>query len=189
MDETSSARLNMVESQVRTADVTDLRIQDAMRRIPREAFLPAARAYQAYADVEPEYAPGRRLLRPRDVAKLVQLAAPVAGEQGLAIAAPYAASLLEACGVSVTRFDDEALARPPAGPFDILVCEGAMGQIPAEWLEALSVGGRAVVIERQGPAGRAVVYLRTAEGFGRRTGFDATPAFLPGLEPQIGFAF
>jgi len=62
MDDTFAARLNMVESQVRTADVTDLRIQDAMRRIPREAFLPAARAYQAYADVEPEYAPGRRLL-------------------------------------------------------------------------------------------------------------------------------
>ncbi|MFM8941456.1 MAG: protein-L-isoaspartate O-methyltransferase family protein [Phenylobacterium sp.] len=189
MDDTFTARLNMVESQVRTADVTDLRIQDAMRRIPREALLPAERAYQAYADVEPDYAPGRRLLRPRDVAKLVQLAAPVAGEQGLAIAAPYAASLLEACGVSVTRFDDESLARPPAGPYDILVCEGAMGQIPAEWLEALSVGGRAVVIERQGPAGRAVVYLRTTEGFGRRTGFDSTPAFLPGLEPQVGFAF
>ena len=84
MDDTSAARLNMVESQVRTADVTDLRIQDAMRRIPRESFLPAGRAYQAYADVEPEYAPGRRLLRPRDVAKLVQLAAPVAGRQTLA---------------------------------------------------------------------------------------------------------
>ncbi|MCA6302713.1 MAG: protein-L-isoaspartate O-methyltransferase, partial [Phenylobacterium sp.] len=35
MDDTFAARLNMVESQVRTADVTDLRIQDAMRRIPR----------------------------------------------------------------------------------------------------------------------------------------------------------
>lgn len=189
MDDTSAARLNMVESQVRTADVTDLRIQDAMRRIDRESFLPAGRGYLAYADAEPEYAPGRRLLRPRDVAKLVQLAAPVAGERGLAVAAPYAAALLEACGVAVTRFDDEVLAQPPAGPFDILVCEGAMDRIPRAWLEVLSPGGRAVVIERQGPAGRAVVYLKTAEGVGRRTGFDSAPAFLPGLEPQTGFAF
>ena len=189
MDDTSAARLNMVESQVRTADVTDLRIQDAMRRIPRESFLPAGRGYQAYADVEPEYGPGRRLLRPRDVAKLVQLAAPAAGESGLAIAAPYAAALLEACGVTVTRFDDEVLARPPKGPFDVLVCEGAVGQAPEAWLAVLAVGGRAVIIERQGPAGRAVVYLRTAEGVGRRTGFDSAPAFLPGLEPQAGFAF
>ena len=161
MDDTSAARLNMVESQVRTADVTDLRIQDAMRRILREAFLPEGRAYLAYADVE----------------------------RGLAIAAPYAAAILEACGVAVSRFDGEVLARPPAGPFDILVCEGAMARIPEAWLDALSIGGRAVVIERQGPAGRAVIYLKTAEGVGRRTGFDSAPEFLPGLEPQTGFAF
>jgi len=150
MDETSSARLNMVESQVRTADVTDLRIQDAMRRIPREKLLPSDRAYLAYADTEPEYAPGRWLLRPRDVAKLIQLALPADGETALAIAAPYAAMLLEA---------------------------------------VLSLGGRAVIIERQGPTGRAVVYVKTGEGVGRRTGFDSAPAFLPGLEPQTGFVF
>ena len=189
MDDLSAARLNMVESQVRTADVTDLRIQDAMRRIPREDFLPANRAHQAYADLEPEYAPDRRLLRPRDVAKLVQLIEPVAGESALAIAAPYAAALLEACGVTVTRFDEEDLFRPPAGAFNIVVCEGAVGRIPDTWLQALSVGGRAAVIERQGPAGRAVVYLKTAEGLGRRIGFDSAPAFLPGLAPQVGFVF
>ncbi|MCA6287028.1 protein-L-isoaspartate O-methyltransferase [Phenylobacterium sp.] len=189
MDETSSARLNMVESQVRTADVTDLRIQDAMRRIPREKLLPSDRAYLAYADTEPEYAPGRRLLRPRDVAKLIQLALPADGETALAIAAPYAAMLLEACGVSVTRFDDASLARPPQGPFDLLVSEGAVARIPDSWLEVLSLGGRAVIVERQGPTGRAVVYVKTGEGVGRRTGFDSAPAFLPGLEPQTGFVF
>lgn len=189
MDNTAEARLNMVESQVRTADVTDLRIQDAMRRIPREAFLPPARSYLAYADVEPEYAPGRRLLRPRDVAKLVQMAAPVAGETALAIAAPYAAALLEACGVAVTRFDGDALDLPPGGSFDIVVTEGAVAEAPSAWLAALAPGGRAALIERRGPAGRAVLHVRTPEGIGRRNGFDAAPPYLPGLEPQTGFAF
>jgi len=189
MDDTAAARLNMVESQVRTADVTDLRLQDAMRRIRREAFLPADRAYLAYADVEPEYAPGRRLLRPRDVAKLLQMAAPVAGETALAIAAPYAAALLEACGLAVTRFDGESLDQPPQGAFDLVVSEGAVSEVPAAWVAALAPGGRAAVIERRGPAGRAVLHLRTSEGLGRREGFDAAPPYLPGMEPQAGFAF
>ena len=130
MGDTAEARLNMVESQVRTADVTDLRIQDAMRRIPRESFLPEDKAFMAYADMEPEYAPGLRLLRPRDVAKLVQLAAPVAGETALAIAAPYAAARLEACDVTVVRHDGDPAGALPTGPFDILVCEGAVVRAP-----------------------------------------------------------
>lgn len=189
MDATPEARLNMVESQVRTADVTDLRVQDAMRRISRESFLPRERAHLAYADLEPEYAPGRSLLRPRDVAKLVQLAAPEAGETALAIAAPYAAALLEACGVTVVRHDGDQLDSPPDGRFDIVLAEGAVARAPEAWLDALAPGGRAVVIERSGPAGRAVVYLKTADGIGRRTGFDSAPPFLPGLEPRSGFVF
>lgn len=189
MDPSSEARTNMVESQVRTADVTDLRLQDAMRRIPRESFLPAERAYLAYADVEPEYAPGRCLLRPRDVAKLVQMTEPVAGETALAICAPYAAALLEACGLNVTRHEDGVLLRPPPGCFDVILAEGAVASAPKAWLDLLAPGGRAAIIERRGPAGRAMLYLRTEEGVGRRTGFDAAPPYLTGLEPRAGFAF
>ncbi|MDB5466231.1 MAG: protein-L-isoaspartate carboxylmethyltransferase, partial [Phenylobacterium sp.] len=58
MADLAAARLNMVESQVRPADVTDVRIHDAMREIPRERFVPD-RAYMAYADMEVAYEPGR----------------------------------------------------------------------------------------------------------------------------------
>ena len=44
MTEFATARRNMVEGQVRTADVTDLRILSAMLEIPRENFVPAAAA-------------------------------------------------------------------------------------------------------------------------------------------------
>ena len=73
MADLAAARLNMVESQVRTQDVTDVRIQDAMRAIARETFVPSGKAYLAYADLEVEYAPGRWLLKPRDVSKLSPL--------------------------------------------------------------------------------------------------------------------
>ncbi len=111
----AAARLNMVESQVRTNDVTDVRLHDAMRAIPRETLIPADKAFQAYADADVEYAPGRYLLRPREVSKMLQAARPVEGERALAIAAPYAAAVLQALGVDVERLDTEDLKALPGG--------------------------------------------------------------------------
>ena len=184
-----AARLNMVESQVRTNDVTDIRIHDAMRDIPREEFAPAGKAYLVYADAEVEYAPGRWLLKPRDVAKLLQALKPAAGERALAIAAPYAAAVLEHLGVSVTRLDDGDLKSAPGGEYDLILCEGAVSSTPPAWLAALAPGGRLGVIERDGPVGKACIYVRAADGVGRRQVFDATPPVLAGFEPHHGFAF
>ena len=43
MPDYAAQRLNMVESQVRANDVTDIRIHAAMRDIPRERFVPTAK--------------------------------------------------------------------------------------------------------------------------------------------------
>jgi protein-L-isoaspartate(D-aspartate) O-methyltransferase len=185
----AAARINMVESQVRTNDVTDVRIQDAMRDIPREQFAPAGKAYLAYADVEVEYAPGRFLLRPRDVSKLLHALRPEPGERALAIAAPYAAAVLEHMGLKVDRLDEGDLAAPRGGNYDLIVCEGGVAQAPQAWLDALAPNGRLGVIERSGRIGRAMVYGRVEEGVGKRAEFDAAAAFLPGFEPKHGFAF
>ena len=187
MADFAAARLNMVESQVRTADVTDVRIHDAMRALPREDFMPPAKSHLAYADIEVEYAPGRWLLKPRDVAKLMQALRPMPGESALAISAPYAAALLEALGVTVTRI--EAGTEPPAGTFDIVVCEGAVARAPRGWTEVLATNGRLGVVERSGPVGKACLYVKAADGVGRRELFDGFPPLLAGFEPQHGFAF
>ena len=189
MADLASARLNMVESQVRPADVTDVRIHDAMRALARESFVTPAKAYLAYADIEVEYAPGRSLLKPRDIAKLLQAVRPMPGEQALAIAAPYAAAVLEAMGLSVTRLDDADLSQPPAGAYDLIICEGAVGRAPAAWTGALAPRGRLGVVERDGPVGKACVYVRAEDGVGRREVFDATPPVLAGFATEHGFAF
>jgi len=190
MADNAAARLNMVESQVRPADVTDVRLHDAMRALEREEFLPPAKAYLAYADIEVEYAPGRWLLKPRDVAKLLQVVRPMPGERALAIAAPYAAAVLERLGLAVTRLDEGDLSQPPAGEaYDLIVCEGAVGRVPAAWLSALAPRGRLGVVERDGPVGKACVYLRTEDGVGRREVFDSTPPVMPGFAAEHGFAF
>lgn len=189
MADFAAARLNMVESQVRPADVTDVRLHDAMRALPRESFVAPDKAYLAYADIEVEFAPGRYLLKPRDVAKLMQAVRPMPGERALAIAAPYAAAMLEHLGLAVTRLEEGDLSHPPAGAYDVIVCEGAVAHAPAAWTDALALRGRLGVVERDGPVGKAAVYLRAEDGIGRREVFDATPPVLNGFAAEHGFAF
>ncbi len=189
MADFAAARLNMVESQVRPADVTDVRLHDAMRVLPRESFLPSSKAYLAYADIEAEYAPGRSLLKPRDIAKMLQAVRPMPGERALAIAAPYAAAVLERLGLAVTRLEEGDLSQLPVGDFDVIVCEGAVGRAPSSWSAALAVRGRLGVVERDGPVGKACIYLRAEDGVGRREAFDATPPIMAGFATEQGFAF
>ena len=188
MADLSAARLNMVESQVRTQDVTDVRIQDAMREIPRETFMPPGKAYLAYADLEVEYAPGRWLLKPRDVSKLLQALKPMPGERCLAIAAPYAAAVMEALGVTVERLDGADLTQVKPDAYDLIVVEGAVGRAPDAWLKGLALGGRLGVVERDGAVGQAVLYVRAEDGVGRRDLFDAFPPVNAGFALQHGFA-
>jgi protein-L-isoaspartate(D-aspartate) O-methyltransferase len=184
----ASARQTMVESQVRPADVTDVAIQDAMRTVEREALVPDKAAI-AYADAEILYAPGRWLLRPRDIAKLLQALQPRTGERALAIAAPYAAAVLEVMGLSVERVDGEDLTALPEGCFDVIVSEGAVTRAPQAWLDALAVGGRLGVVERRGPVGKARIYLNTEGRVAGREVFDSAAPFLPEFAPRPTFAF
>lgn len=190
MADLAAARLNMVESQVRTADVTDVRIHDAMRTLPREQFVPPGKAYLAYADIEVEFAPGRWLLKPRDVAKLLQTLRPMPGERALAIAAPYAAAILERLGLAVSQLVEGDLTQVPANTcYDVVICEGAVGRAPASWLAALKVGGRLGVVERDGPVGKACLYIKAEDGVGRRELFDSTPPVMAEFAVHHGFAF
>jgi protein-L-isoaspartate(D-aspartate) O-methyltransferase len=78
MSDFSTARLRMVDGQVRPSDVTDGRIIEAMLAIPREAFVPEAQRPLAYLDLDIDVsasgAPKRFLLRPAVTAKIVQAA-------------------------------------------------------------------------------------------------------------------
>ncbi len=204
------ARTNMVENQVRTNDVTDLAVQDAMREVPRERLC-GPRTALAYAEVSVEYAPGWRLAEPRTVAKLLQAIAPRPGERALAIAAPYAALLLARVGCQVTALQPPGPAAAavsvtlaeagivveegeldriaPLGPFDVMICEGGVERAPKAWTDALAAGGRLGVVERSGPGGRARLYVQADDGgLARRDIFDAAPEIMPGFGPKPAFA-
>jgi protein-L-isoaspartate(D-aspartate) O-methyltransferase len=74
----STARQNMVDSQVRPSDVTDVGIIDAMRTVPREAFVPQNQRALAYLDLDLDVGEGgpakRFLIKPVVIAKMLQAA-------------------------------------------------------------------------------------------------------------------
>jgi protein-L-isoaspartate(D-aspartate) O-methyltransferase len=111
-----AARRIMVDSQVRTSDVTDLRIIAAMLAVPRERFLPAEQAELAYLDFDvPVTAaqtgrPARRLLKPMVLAKLMQAAEVAAGDHVLDVgcATGYSSAVLARLAGSVVAIEEDA---------------------------------------------------------------------------------
>lgn len=205
-----AARQNMVESQVRVNDVTDTAIQKAMRTIARERLCAPSQAFAAYGEVDAEIAPGRYLMKPRDVSKLIHALEPKPGEKALCLGAPYAAAVLAEVGLNVVAQEGDAranavtelylkelgvevvtadLLRPAGTDYDIIITEGAVTQVPAQWLEALKVGGRLGVVHRDNAVGHAHVHLRLEQGASAREVFDSTPRMLPGFEKTVAFEF
>jgi len=114
MSELSSARQKMVDGQVRTNDVTDRRIIDAMIAVAREAFVPDDQHALAYLDRDLDVSAGgpvpRFLLAPRLSAKLLQAAEIGAGDRVLIVgcATGYLAALAARLAAQVTATESDA---------------------------------------------------------------------------------
>lgn len=214
----ATARSHMVDSQVRPNRVSDARILDAMRRLPRERFLPPHLAALAYVDEDVALGNGRVLIEPMVIARLVQLAAPVAGERALVVAAGsgYGAALLAACGARVTALEeDPALLRlarsalteaapevtivsgplaagwPSGAPYNVILIEGAVPRIPPPLAQQLHHdGGRLVaVIRGDSYIGHAVLAEPTPVGLRAQAIFDCATPPIPSLLAAPAFVF
>jgi protein-L-isoaspartate(D-aspartate) O-methyltransferase len=112
----STARQKMVDGQVRTNDVTDRRILDAMLAVPREVFVPASRQALAYLDLDLDVSEGgakRFLIKPQLTGKLLQAAEIGEGDNVLVVgcATGYLAALTAKLALQVTATEcDSALA-------------------------------------------------------------------------------
>jgi protein-L-isoaspartate(D-aspartate) O-methyltransferase len=113
----STARQKMVDGQVRTSDVTDSRIIDAMLELPREAFVPEDKRALAYLDLDLDVSEGgsakRFLIKPVVTGKLLQAAEIKATDTVLVVgcATGYVAALAAKLAGQVTATEvDPALA-------------------------------------------------------------------------------
>ena len=123
----STARQKMVDGQVRTNDVTDRRVLDAMLTVPREAFVPAGRQALAYLDLDLDVSEGaakRYLIKPALTGKLLQ-AAEIGGDDNVLVvgcATGYLAALAAKLARQVAATEcDSALA---AKARDTLAAQG-----------------------------------------------------------------
>ena len=109
MFDAANARRLMVDGQVRTADVTDAALLEAMLTLPRERFLPPALAQLAYVDGDIPVAKGRALLKPMMLAKLVQAARIDPGDRVLdvACATGYSSAVLAGLSASVVALEED----------------------------------------------------------------------------------
>jgi len=122
----STARQKMVDGQVRTSDVTDRRILDAMLTVPREPFVPASRQALAYLDLDLDVSEGgakRFLIKPQLTGKLLQAAGIGEGDNVLVVgcATGYLAALTARLARQVTATEcDSALAAKAKDTFAAL---------------------------------------------------------------------
>jgi protein-L-isoaspartate(D-aspartate) O-methyltransferase len=109
----ATARQKMVDGQVRTNDVTDRRIIDAMLAVPRELFVPENRRALAYLDVDLDVTEGgsakRYILKPHVIAKLLQAAEIGSGDKVLVVscATGYAAALAARLAAKVVATESD----------------------------------------------------------------------------------
>jgi protein-L-isoaspartate(D-aspartate) O-methyltransferase len=113
MSDFSTARQNMVDGQVRTNDVTDTRILDALLTIPREAFVPASKRALAYLDLDLDVSEGRAakryLIKPAVMAKMLQAAEIRSSDRVLMVgcASGYAAAVAARIAGQVVATESE----------------------------------------------------------------------------------
>ncbi len=160
----------MIDSQLRPSDVTEPRVLAAIAQIDREQFVPATRAAMAYADRAVPLADGRALNPAVTTARMIVDLAPAAGTSVLLIggATGYAAAVLAAMGVQVTAVEEHAglagqaraalagvpgvilvegalaAGAPADSPYDALMFDGSVEQIPATLLAQVRDGARIV---------------------------------------------
>jgi len=74
-------------------------------------------------------------------------------------------------------------------PFDVIMVEGAIEQVPETLLSQLAEGGRLLAVMNDGPQGMATLFLKEHGGIGRRGVFDAAAPLLAGFKKAMGFIF
>jgi protein-L-isoaspartate(D-aspartate) O-methyltransferase len=200
----------MVDSQLRPEAVTDRGVLAAMASVERENFVPEAARALAYADRPLPLGNGRAMMPPAALGRLLSELAPRPGERALVIGSGtgYSAALLEAIGLEVVALEaDEALAGSArdlgvqtvtgdladgwkkGAPYDLVLLDGAVEEVPPALAKQLSANGRlaGAVVDRG--VTRLVVGRAAGGVLGLRSLADADVEILPGFERPRAFTF
>lgn len=210
MQDFALARRAMVDSQLRPEGVTDRGVLSAMGSVERERFVPQSARALAYFDRPLRLAEGRAMMPPAAIGRLLSEAAPTPGERALVVGSGtgYSAALLRAIGLDVVALEsDEALAAQARGagvdtitgelpkghakgaPYDLVLLDGAVEEVPAAIIKQLARGGRLIGAVLDRGIARLVIGRAAGEALGLRSIADADVDPLPGFERPRAFTF
>jgi protein-L-isoaspartate(D-aspartate) O-methyltransferase len=178
MLDVNTARRQMIEQQVRAWEVLDLRVLEAMQRVPREEFAPAALRDLAFADTGIPLGHGQHMLAPKLEGRLLQALELSPDDTVLEIGtgSGYFAACLGALARSVTSIEihadlaatarasldrnnvhnvtvetADAFGRADPARYDAVVLTGSLPVYDARFEQWLAAGGRLLVVVGQGP--------------------------------------
>lgn len=173
---TSSARVNMLKSQILTGNVLAQPLLDALMEVPRESFVPAQYQGVAYIDEEVPLLSGRFLMEPLAFARMLKQAAITREHTVLDIgcASGYSTCVLSRLAGHVVAVEEDetlfalalknlatrsnvTLSESPLvqgfqarGPYDVILIEGAIEFVPQALADQLKEGGRLIAFEQSG---------------------------------------
>lgn len=208
------ARFNMIEQQIRPAEVLDPRVLTVISNTPREAFVSPQYQQLAFSDLNVPLANGQLMMKPIMEARLLQalniqtsdsileigtgsgyftaLLAKLGGKvQSVEIDAAIMATAqekLDAQGINNVTLvhGDAARGWNQNGPFDVIVITGSLPILPESFQQQLTIGGRLVAIVGQSPVMQVQLITRIDE-----TQFSAEclyetdfPALINAEQPQ-----
>jgi protein-L-isoaspartate(D-aspartate) O-methyltransferase len=177
-------RASMVDRQLRARGVRDERVLGAMRCVPREAFLPAGLAAEAYEDCALPIDCGQTISQPVIVAMMTEALQLAGDERVLEIGtgSGYQAAILAELAAAVysierhaelsrqagerlsrlgydnvlLRVGDGTLGWPEEAPFDRIIVTAAANECPPALWEQLAEGG--VLVGPFGPSYEQALY-------------------------------
>ncbi len=217
MADFAQRRTMMVDTQVRTNDVTSFPIIEAMLTVPREAFVPPARRDAAYIGENLPIGDDRYLLEPRTLAKMIEALDIRPGDLVLDVGCGlgYSSAVIARMAEAVVAIEENAamaqqaqdslaaenifnvavleapLAEgcPKQAPFDIILIGGGVEQVPAALTAQLKEGGRIAAIFKEGALGSVRIGWMLDGQVNWRFAFHASAPVLSGFEHAKGFRF
>lgn len=213
----ASARRNMVDGQLRTNRVTDPRIIAAFESVPRELFVPERSRGFAYIDEDLPLGNGRWLMEPMVLGRLLQAAEIGASDSVLVVAAGtgYGTAIAARLASGVVALEEDAAFVQQAeevlqrlevdnavvvegalreghaaqAPYDVILIEGGVEEVPPALAEQLAEGGRLVTVVRDcASVGRARLFRKDG-ALSSRVLFDAATPVIESLRKPPAFVF
>ena len=217
MKDANYAREQMVEQQVRAWDVLDSRVLDVLRKVSREAFVPAEYRDLAYADTAIPLGHGVSMMPPMLVGRLLQALSIKKDDQVLEVGtgsgflcaclANMAARVhsidiheeltaeagrrLDEQGIQNVRLETrDANTLDEQSAYDVIAVTGSLPKYSGNFEKALKTGGRLFVVVGAGPVMEAMLITRLAsDKWVREVLFETSlPALANSPQPE-GFRF